>query len=426
MVSSAESVSSDSLVTNVSMTQLVESERYLEDRARLEDVLHTDPSVINVGDEEGLTALHLAALSGNVAALELFLSSQAADVDQTDQSGHSALHWAAVCHRIDCVRLLCQHGAQADLRDHEGAGALHYAVQADWADLVGALLEGGAGLELRDGLGRTPLMWAAACDSVTSLLLLLEAGTEVAARDGQSLTALHSGAARGSERCVGQILDRHPALVDIQDTEGASPLFYAASSGQLGCVRLLLERSAEVTLRDRLGRTVLACAVASNNTQIMETLQAAGADLLATTCEGDTILHLATGKHLLEMVSWILHNAPSLVNRQNKVGVTPIHLATSLNNVRKVLLVTLRQSNMKYSRICKLLLDFHCHCNPVMKYGRRRRFAMMTPVDIAMAKNYIGCCKLLQLHGGVKWSSLQRQRSQSEQLVRVMSAPSLR
>ena len=63
-MSSAESVSSDSLVTNVSMTQLVESERYLEDRARLEDVLHTDPSVINVGDEEGLTALHLACSQG--------------------------------------------------------------------------------------------------------------------------------------------------------------------------------------------------------------------------------------------------------------------------------------------------------------------------------------------------------------------------
>ena len=55
-----------------------------EDRARLEEALEKNPAIINLGDEEGLTPLHLAALSGNSVALELFLTSRAAEVDQTD------------------------------------------------------------------------------------------------------------------------------------------------------------------------------------------------------------------------------------------------------------------------------------------------------------------------------------------------------
>ena len=241
-----------------------------------------------------------------------------------------------MCDQLDCVRLLCHHGARPDLQDQAGAAALHYAVQADRPDLVTCLLESGADTDLRDRLGRTPAMWASSSSSLASLLLLLPRA-DLTARDGQSLTCLHSGAARGSVECVEALLDHQPDIRDIRDSDGASALFYAASGGQLDCVRLLVERSADVRLRDSLGRTVLSCALSSNNTQIMDTLKTAGADLLATTSQGDTILHLAIARQLIKMVSWILTNQPSVINRQNKAGVTPLHLASSLNQVRKVL-----------------------------------------------------------------------------------------
>ena len=407
-------------------------ERYQEDRAKLEAVLETNPGLINLADEDGLTPLHLAALSGNLAALELFLSSQAVSVDHLDTGGHSALHWAVVCQRVDCVKLLLLHGAQINLPDRSGAGALHYAVQADQAALVSVLLELGADINMRDSLGRSPTMWAASCDSVTSLLLLLPAGADLEARDGQSLTALHTGAARGNVRSLEAILDQHPGLVDLADSDGAPALFYAASLGRLDCVKLLSQRKAAVRLRDRLGRTALTCSLTSltsSPTEVLQVLLEAGADLAVTTEEGDTVLHLAVARRQVDVVVWILNVSPALSNKQNRAGLTPLHLATSLNLIREeseFSLFPCYYCHQHCFRICKVLLDFHCHCNPVMRCGRRRRFAMMTPVDIALAKHYIGCCKLLQLHGGLKWTELQRLRSQSDQLVRVMSAPSLR
>ena len=421
------------------MTELVPGWSYTEARARLEAVLETSPDLVNLADEEGLTPLHLAALSGNSAALEVFLSSRAASVDQLDSSGHSALHWAAVCQRLGCVRLLHHHGAEVDLPDQGGAGALHYAVQTDQAELVSLLISLGADINLRDGLGRTPVMWAASCDSLASLLLLLPARPDLELRDGQSLTALHTGAARGNLRSLRALLDHQPGLVDLPDSDGAPALFYAASRGRLDCLKLLAERSSKVGQQDRLGRTALTCGLSSSSSssQVVEVLQvllSAGADLAVTTEEGDSLLHLATARRQVETVVWLLTNSPVLINKENRAGLTPLHLAASLNHLREVshshtLTATLFPGCYYHQlcfRICKVLLDFHCHCNPVMRCGRRRRFAMMTPVDIALAKHYIGCCKLLQLHGGLKWTELQRLRSQSDQLVRVMSAPSLR
>ena len=314
------------------------AERYDEDRARLEAVLETNPALIQLADEDGLTPLHLAALSGNLTALELFLSSRAVSVDHLDSGGHSALHWAAVCQRVDCVKLLHRHGAQINLPDQSGAGALHYAVQADQAELVSVLLDLGADINMRDRLGRSPTMWAASCDSVTSLHLLLPAGPDLEARDGQSLTALHTGAARGNVRSLEAILDQHPGLVDLPDSDGAPALFYAASLGRLDCVKLLTERRAAVRLQDRLGRTALTCSLTSTSrsTEVLEVLLAAGADLAVTTEEGDTVLHLAVARRQVETVAWILNISPALINRQNRAGLTPLHLAVSLNHIREV------------------------------------------------------------------------------------------
>ena len=57
-----------------------------------------------------------------------------------------------------------------------------------------------------------------------------------------------------------------------------------------------------------------------------------------------------------------------------------------------------------------------------------RRVVHVTPLDVAEAKHSRGCSKLLQLHGGLPWAEVARQRPgrSSAALVRVTSAPDIR
>ena len=101
-------------------------------------------TLTSTSDGEGLTPLHLAAISGNLTALSVLVTNTPALLDALDKAGHSALHWAVVCGQTGCVRLLCERGARVGLGDSEGGTPLHYAALSDNIQVLETLLEAGA------------------------------------------------------------------------------------------------------------------------------------------------------------------------------------------------------------------------------------------------------------------------------------------
>lgn len=76
--------------------------------------LLTDASV-NVNavadvDENGNTALHLAAANGCIEVVRLLLES-GADFNASNAAGNTALHWAALTNQLAVVKTLCEGGA---------------------------------------------------------------------------------------------------------------------------------------------------------------------------------------------------------------------------------------------------------------------------------------------------------------------------
>lgn len=56
-------------------------------------LLSAAPELINVKDQDGYSALHLAVIAGNLSLAKLLLS-QGADVNSADNEGHTPAHWA--------------------------------------------------------------------------------------------------------------------------------------------------------------------------------------------------------------------------------------------------------------------------------------------------------------------------------------------
>ena len=102
------------------------------------------------------TNLHLAALLGDVAAVQQHIEA-GADLDQKDDFGSTPLIVAATFGKTEVARALIEAGADLHITDNDGSTPLHIAAFLGRTDIVDALLEGGANTYLRNDSGNTPL-----------------------------------------------------------------------------------------------------------------------------------------------------------------------------------------------------------------------------------------------------------------------------
>ncbi|XP_066282136.1 uncharacterized protein [Branchiostoma lanceolatum] len=114
------------------------------------------------------------------------------DLEEKDECGMTALHWAVVYERLDSVRLLIQKGAVVDQKDMLGFTPLFYCT------------------------GRKP--------NVDVARILIEEGkADVNARTNTLSTPLHGAALQGNHDCL-KLLLKHGADPNIHDEEGTSSL----------------------------------------------------------------------------------------------------------------------------------------------------------------------------------------------------------
>jgi ankyrin repeat protein len=113
-----------------------------------------------------------------------------------------------------------------------------------------------------------------------------------------------------------QLLDQGADPNSRDREHGETALMLCRSDG-VAC--LLLERGADVNLRDDRGETAFTL-------RPRPILLTAGADILATNAEGDTALHRAVASADLETVKWLCDNGADISSR-NPSGQTLLSIA---------------------------------------------------------------------------------------------------
>jgi len=90
---------------------------------------------IDAQNEEGATALHIAAASGSLKALKALLS-HGANLNAKDDAGSTPLHQAVAATKTDCVNALIDAKADMEATDDTLATPLNLAASCDYASLV--------------------------------------------------------------------------------------------------------------------------------------------------------------------------------------------------------------------------------------------------------------------------------------------------
>ena len=272
------------------------------------DLLIRAKANVNAANEYGATALSVACTTGNVAVIKLLLDAHA-DPNAPLLSGETPLMTAIDSGNRDAASLLLEHGADVNARERKGGQtALMWAAANRSAELVRLLVDHRADPRAHSTRGFTPLLFAAQQGDVESGRLLLQAGAEVNDhRSNDRKTALIIAAASGN-RDFSVLLLEKGADPDLSDDGGFTALHYAAlDSNGADMVRALLTHDAHPnarTTRDAreyvyagvnlTGATPLFLAASRGNVETVRALVADGADPFITTDNGTAPLHVAT------------------------------------------------------------------------------------------------------------------------------------
>lgn len=96
------------------------------DNSKIERLIKANADV-NAKDDEGRTALHVAASKGShIAVVDMLIQAQS-DVNAQDIGGDTVLHDAVTSHNLDIVKLLIRNGARIDIKNSKGQTVLDFA-----------------------------------------------------------------------------------------------------------------------------------------------------------------------------------------------------------------------------------------------------------------------------------------------------------
>jgi ankyrin repeat protein len=177
---------------------------------------------VNDNTKEGVTALHIAALSKDISLVQLLLE-RGAGMKAKGRFGETALHIAAENGNTAVVQLLLDRGANIEARNDDGETPLHAAARFKYKVIVQLLLDRGANIEARNDDGETPLHLAAKLGSKAVVHLLLDEGANIEAKNKFGETTLHISAMEEEEDVVYLLVDRG-ADVNAKDNDGNTAL----------------------------------------------------------------------------------------------------------------------------------------------------------------------------------------------------------
>ncbi|MBC8107279.1 MAG: ankyrin repeat domain-containing protein [Anaerolineae bacterium] len=144
----------------------------VEDRGSVVALLLERGANPNTTNDNGLTALHAAAMAGACKS-EVALVQGGADLNLKAKAFNNAtaLQVAVMQRQAKFAYFLLEDQADADVQDADGSTALHIAVRSGFREIVG-LLHPYADRSVRDAQGRTPMDLAVAAknDAVIRLL----------------------------------------------------------------------------------------------------------------------------------------------------------------------------------------------------------------------------------------------------------------
>lgn len=222
--------------------------------------------------------LHEAVKAGNMQRIRGLLRDPKLNINILDENGRSALHLACMDGRLDIAKYLRWKGAEISIDDDTGQTPLHYAVKGGYETLARFLLAGGANQDMEDDESHAPSYYAKGSFTMS---WMFKFGHSIESVDPETRnTVLIAAAILGDHNSIQSILDQG-ADMEAQDKEGRTALHQACGLGHLSCIELLISRGANIEHKDNDDCTPILIGIRAKQLEVVKLVIEKGANLEA-------------------------------------------------------------------------------------------------------------------------------------------------
>ena len=300
--------------------------------------LHHNGTDIDAQDNYGLSAIHLAAGTGNLAAVRILLQRKPL-LQKTGESysNQTPTHLATIRDYDEIIEELHQYGADLEVQCKGGFRPIHVAAFYDSLKVAQLLAKLRAELNPLCEDDRTVLHIAAMHSGIEFVRLILATTPDVNAKEKEALnTPLHSAASAGNIDVCKMLLDKG-STIDLPNKTNHTALHFAVSEGHLETANLLLDYKFSPKKTAVFESPVLHYAAHEGNKDFIAPLIGAGADPEAQNTHKHRALHFAARVGHVEFVKQLFTTVPDLeVDPQDTDGKTPLHLAAIAGHLETI------------------------------------------------------------------------------------------
>lgn len=289
-----------------------------------------DAADVNAAQGDGMTALHWAAMHGDLELAQMLIYAGANVKASTRIGAYTPLYLASQQGSAGVIEALIKAGSDPKAGTTNETTPLMVAAQAGKTEAVKALIDGGADVNAKDGVrGQTPLMYAAAANRADVVALLVARGADPkiaskvtdltsltregmgfggnpqvpgAAAPGQAPGGAPAAGPDGRPGGPGAAGARAPQIPGVTRSYqlneliaahgGLTPLLYATRQGHAESVEALLKAGADVNQISAGDETTpLLMAIINGHFDVAQTLLDKGADPNRSSANGVTPLY---------------------------------------------------------------------------------------------------------------------------------------
>lgn len=288
---------------------------------------------INAVDNNGNGAFNYAALSGNIAIMDILLA-KGLKPEGLGTNGSNAIIFASKGTRgktngVEVFTYLEEKGVNPKVVMKDGTTPLHLLASKNKdEEVIRYFIEKGADVNSLDEKGNTPLMYAAKSNVAQNVNVLAQKTRDVNLANKQKNTALNFALESNSLEVV-QILMSHGAKPNALSAQSLVAGYSATNSkefsGKMKALEALDFNSGKPHYE---GNTLAHYAAAQGNAQLMKMVIGKSIDLNAKNDEGYTALHIAAMKSKDPEVLRILVDAGAQSALTTEFGENAYDLAT--------------------------------------------------------------------------------------------------